>query len=99
MHMNSQDESLSFLSWQHELNSLPVKVDVQVKPVSGSENGFVFPGIASAQRESSENCPYRGILYKDNPTSVLLYALNNHKNNESTDRKYIECDILKADIV
>ncbi|CAG2199517.1 unnamed protein product [Mytilus edulis] len=81
--MRSQDNSLSYHVWNHNLNDLPVRVDVQVKPQTGTDTDYVFPGIAAAQRDDSMALPYGGIVYKYNKNSVMLYAPNKHLGKPS----------------
>ncbi|XP_071130917.1 uncharacterized protein [Mytilus edulis] len=81
--MRSQDNNLSYHVWKHNLNDLPVRVDVQVKPQTGSDTDYVFPGIAAAQRDDSMTLPYGGIVYKYNKNSVMLYAPNKHSGKPS----------------
>ncbi|XP_076075918.1 uncharacterized protein LOC143046703 isoform X2 [Mytilus galloprovincialis] len=81
--MRSQDNSLSYHVWNHSLNDLPVRVDVQVKPKTGTDTDYVFPGIAAAQRDDSLKVPYGGIVYKYNKDSVMLFAPNKHLGKPS----------------
>ncbi|VDI44332.1 Hypothetical predicted protein [Mytilus galloprovincialis] len=81
--MRSQDNNLSYHVWNHNLNDLPVRVDVQVKPQTGTDTDYVFPGIAAAQRDDSMALPYGGIVYKYNKNSVMLYAPNKHLGKPS----------------
>ncbi|CAG2237953.1 unnamed protein product [Mytilus edulis] len=86
--MRSQDNSLSYHVWNHNLNDLPIRVDVQVKPQTGSDTGYFFPGIAAAQRDDSMALPYGGIVYKYNKDSVMLYAPNKHSGKPSGNAIY-----------
>ncbi|XP_060084629.1 uncharacterized protein LOC132563886 [Ylistrum balloti] len=60
--------------FEHELNVIPVKVDVQVTPKSDPQS--IFPGVGSAQRDDDEDGPYGGVVYKYNDGSVIVYAPN-----------------------
>lgn len=81
--MRSQENNLSYHVWNHNLNDLPVRVDVQVKPQTGTDTDYVFPGIAAAQRDDSMALPYGGIVYKYNKDSVMLFAPNKHLGKPS----------------
>ncbi|VDI03968.1 Hypothetical predicted protein [Mytilus galloprovincialis] len=81
--MRSQDNNLSYRVWMHNFNDLPVRVDVQVKPQTGTDTDYVFPGIAAAQRDDSLKVPYGGIVYKYNKNSVTMYAPNKHSGEPS----------------
>lgn len=75
----AQDPSLSEIVIRHDLGELPVKVDVQVKPVdktSGKVDDFIFNGIGSAQRDDDFNDTYGGVVYIYNETTVTLIVPN-----------------------
>ncbi|XP_060075295.1 uncharacterized protein LOC132554984 [Ylistrum balloti] len=66
---------------EHGLNEVPIKVDVQVKPINTSD--YVFPGLGSAQRDDDEPGTYGGVVYKYNDISVVLYVPNRNDDSSS----------------
>ncbi|XP_069139217.1 uncharacterized protein [Argopecten irradians] len=55
----------------HNLNQLPVKVDVQAK-VTENGNDYVFSGVGSAQRDDDTDTYYGGVLYSYNEVFVRI---------------------------
>lgn len=78
--MEAQNSQKSEITVRHGLNELPSLVDVQVKPEDGFNDGFIFPGIGSAQRDDDLNTPYGGIVYMYNENTTVLMAPN--KNDD-----------------
>lgn len=74
--MKSNNNSLCHVAWKHYLNDVPLRVDIQVRPVSVPDSSYYFPGIGSAQRDGIIQSPYGGVLYKYNNHSVMMYAPN-----------------------
>ncbi|XP_033755777.1 uncharacterized protein LOC117338529 [Pecten maximus] len=66
---------------QLNITQVPIKVDIQVRPISGSDTNFVFPGLGSSQRDDDKSGVYGGVVYKYNETSVKLYVPNRHDNS------------------
>lgn len=72
----AQDSSQSEIVINHNLNEIPIKVDVQVKQVTGNDTDFIFTGIGSAQRDDDYDSIYGGIVYMYDNNSVILIAPN-----------------------
>lgn len=63
------------------ITDIPIKVDVQVKPISGNNTDYVFPGLGSSQQDDDKPGTYGGVVYKYNDTSVKLYVPNRNDNS------------------
>ncbi|KAJ8303603.1 hypothetical protein KUTeg_019999, partial [Tegillarca granosa] len=72
----AQDSQQSEIVIKHNLNEIPIKVDVQVKQVIGNDTEFIFTGIGSAQRDDDYDSIYGGIVYMYDINSVILIAPN-----------------------
>lgn len=71
----AQDLTHSSAISEHGIGSVPLKVDVQIRPEdSQPENHFYFPGIGSSQRDDDVNSPYGDIVYYYNQESVSLFS-------------------------
>ena len=78
--MASQNPNLAERVIEHGLNELPVKVDIQIKSTSSSEDEWIFPGDCVLQSDDDVLDEYSGVVYIYNETHVHLRAPN--KNNE-----------------
>ncbi|WAR08961.1 hypothetical protein MAR_018919 [Mya arenaria] len=72
--MKAQDKQLSHLTTEHGLGVLPYKVDVQIRPVSGPNAGWVFKGDSAILSDDDTSKFYGGILYFYNEEKVELIA-------------------------
>lgn len=72
--IKSYDPKLSEFAIEHGLNELPVKVDVQVKSVSGAYNDWIFTGAPAIQSDDDTGEEYGGVFYLYNETHVILRA-------------------------
>ncbi|XP_021374252.1 uncharacterized protein LOC110463739 [Mizuhopecten yessoensis] len=71
----------------HNIAEVPIKVDVQVKPISGNDTNYFFPGLGSSQQDDDKQGVYGGVVYKYNETAVKLYVPN--RNDGSGDGSVI----------
>ncbi|XP_052812036.1 uncharacterized protein LOC128239444 [Mya arenaria] len=72
--MKALDKQLSHLTIEHRLGVLPYKVEVQIRPVSGPNSGWVFKGDSAIRSDDDLNKDYGGILYFYNEEKVELIA-------------------------
>lgn len=72
--IESHNPKLSEFAIEHGLNELPVKVDVQVKSVSGAYNDWIFTGAPAIQSDDDTGEEYGGVFYLYNETHVILRA-------------------------
>lgn len=78
--IKSYDPKLSEFAIEHGLNELPVKVDVQVKSVSGAYNDWIFTGAPAIQSDDDAGEEYGGVFYLYNETHVILRAPTKSNN-------------------
>jgi hypothetical protein len=71
--MQSQNSSDSYKEVDHNLGSIPGRVQVQVLAVDGLNKGFVFEGLGSAMSDD-ENDDYGGLVFAYNESVVRLWA-------------------------
>lgn len=57
----------------HQLNEIPVKVDVQVKLLNG-QHEYVLPGLGSVPKDDDLPGDYGGVAYSYNITHVMLFV-------------------------
>ena len=81
--MASQNPSLAERIIEHGLNELPVKVDVQIKSTSNSDDEWIFPGDCVLQSDDDVWDEYSGVVYLYNETHVHLRAPNKNNNKAS----------------
>ncbi|WAR08964.1 hypothetical protein MAR_018922 [Mya arenaria] len=81
--MKALDEQLSHLTIEHGLGVLPYKVEVQIRPVSGPNSGWVFKGDSAFRSDDDVNKVYGGIVYFYNEKKVEL--LEPVKGNQNRD--------------
>ncbi|WAR08958.1 hypothetical protein MAR_018916 [Mya arenaria] len=79
--MKALDEQLSHLTIEHGLGVLPYKVEVQIRPVSGPNSGWVFKGDSAIRSDDDLNKKYGGIVYFYNEEKVELIAPVKGNNN------------------
>ncbi|XP_070555067.1 uncharacterized protein [Ptychodera flava] len=72
--MRSQDESQSYIAIEHNLNELPIFVQVHLRAIDGANEGFIFNGVGSAQRGDTTSNPYGGVVYTYNENWVRVMA-------------------------
>lgn len=73
-HMKAYDSNnkWSKVIIEHGLNELPVKVDVQVKSMSGADNDWIFTGASATLADDDTGEDYGGAVYFYNETHVIL---------------------------
>ena len=81
--MASQNPSLAERLIEHGLKELPVKVDVQIKSTSSSDDELIFPGDCVFQSDDDVSDVYSGVVYLYNETHVQLKAPNKSNNKQS----------------
>ncbi|XP_070555704.1 uncharacterized protein [Ptychodera flava] len=74
LRMRSQDESQSYIAINHNLNELPIFVQVHLRAIDGANDGFIFNGVGSAQRGDTTSNPYGGVVYTYNENWVRVMA-------------------------
>ena len=78
--MKSQNESFCERVIEHRLGQLPAKVDVQIKPIVGTDNDWIFIGDSVLQSDDDRQTEYGGIVYFYNQTHVILKAPKKNNN-------------------
>lgn len=81
--MQAQDKENSQIFVQHDSGVLPYKVEVQIRPTSGWNSGWIFPGDSSYQSDDDTARVYGGVVYLYNETHVILSVPVQH-NNKNT---------------
>lgn len=83
--LQSQAGADSFMELSHDLNELPVKGKVLVRPLTGPNAGLTFEGIGSQQKDDEWPVPYCGVVFFYNSTHFRVGAPTEY-NNEDTGR-------------
>lgn len=79
--MKSQNESLCERIIEHKLGRYPAKVDVQIKPLSDTDNEWIFTGDSVLQSDDDTKGEYGGVVYFYNQTHVVLKTPKINNNN------------------
>lgn len=83
MLMRAQDSDYSQKTVPHGLGTLPYKVDVQIRPISGPNAGWIFSGDSGIQSDDDDSDEtYGGAIYFYDETNVYIMvplANNNYK--------------------
>ncbi|KAL4222061.1 hypothetical protein ACF0H5_018103 [Mactra antiquata] len=72
--MRAQDPEFSKKTIPHGLGTLPYKVDVQIRPTSGPNAGWIFTGDSAIQSDDDTVETYGGVLYFYDEINVYLLA-------------------------
>jgi hypothetical protein len=83
MLMRAQDQDYVQRIIPHGLGVLPYKVEVQIRPTSGSNAGWIFHGDPAFQSDDDYGKTYGGIVYLYNETHVILVAPNKSNNQNA----------------
>ncbi|KAJ8313033.1 hypothetical protein KUTeg_010406 [Tegillarca granosa] len=59
---------------KHNLNSLPAKVEVQVKATDGPNIDFIFPGTSSTQNDNDVSVIRGGAIYIYNENDIIIFS-------------------------
>ena len=80
--MKSQNESLCERTVEHKLGKYPAKVDVQIKPLTGTNEEMIFVGDTEIQSDDDTNSLYGGVVYFYNQKYVILRTPKKNNNND-----------------
>ncbi|XP_045159131.2 uncharacterized protein LOC123524740 [Mercenaria mercenaria] len=83
MFMRAHDQENVQRVVQHGLGVLPFKVEVQIRPTTGPNAGWVFHGDSAFQSDDDYGEVYGGIVYLYNETHVILVAPTKSNNQDA----------------
>ncbi|KAL4221992.1 hypothetical protein ACF0H5_018038 [Mactra antiquata] len=72
--IRAQDPEFSEKTIPHGLGTLPYKVEVQIRPTSGPNAGWIFTGDSAIQSDDDAVETYGGVLYFYDEKNVYLLA-------------------------
>ncbi|KAJ8313034.1 hypothetical protein KUTeg_010407 [Tegillarca granosa] len=58
----------------HNMNSLPAKVEVQIKAIDGPNKSFIFPGTSATQNDDDDLVIRGGAIYMYNENDILIFS-------------------------